>query len=128
MMQKNNKEIIVRNAKAGEVLRCDDKQYKLRNDTCVISDKTGVLGLGGVIGGSRSGTSLQTKTILLEAALFTPSSIRKTAKNLNIETDAKYNSRGVDPLYRRWLKNCSSLIMNICGGEASRFNFAVKKL
>ena len=128
--EKIDKEIIVRNAKAGEVFEgLDDKQYKLRNDTCVISDKTGVLGLGGVIGGSRSGTSLQTKTILLEAALFTPSSIRKTAKNLNIETDAKYRfERGVDPSsIEDGLKIAADLIMNICGGEASKFNFAGKK-
>ena len=128
--EKIDKEIIVRNAKAGEVFDgLDDKQYKLRNDMCVISDKTGVLGLGGIIGGSRSGTSLQTKTILLEAALFTPSSIRKTAKNLNIETDAKYRfERGVDPSsIEDGLKIAADLIINICGGEASKFNFAGKK-
>ena len=85
------------------------------------------MGLGGVIGGSRSGTSLQTKTILLEAALFTPSSIRKTAKNLNIETDAKYRfERGRPELYES-LKIAADLIMNIYV-ESQQFNFAVKKL
>ena len=28
----------------------DDKKYSLKKDMCVISDKSGVLGLGGVIG------------------------------------------------------------------------------
>ena len=31
---------------------------------CVISDKSGVLGLGGIIGGTRSGTELKTENIL----------------------------------------------------------------
>ena len=35
---------------------------------CVISDASGVLGLGGIIGGVRSGTELNTKNILLESA------------------------------------------------------------
>ena len=39
----------------------DNKDYKLDNDMCVISDNSGVLGLGGIIGGERSGTELDTK-------------------------------------------------------------------
>ena len=31
----------------------DDKEYKLEKDMCVISDRKGVLGLGGIIGGKR---------------------------------------------------------------------------
>ena len=48
---------------------------------CVISDNKGVLGLGGIIGGIRSGTEFDTKNILLESAYFDPSSIRKLQKN-----------------------------------------------
>ena len=56
------------------------------------------LGLGGIIGGTRSGTELDTKNILLEFAYFSPSSIRKTSKLLGLETDAKYRfERGIDP-------------------------------
>ena len=65
---------------------------------CTISDKSGVLGLGGIIGGTRSGTEFSTKNILLESAYFFPSPIRKTSKILNIDTDAKYRfERGIDP-------------------------------
>ena len=128
--EKINKEIIVRNSKKGEDFEgLDDKQYKLEKDMCVIADKSGVLGLGGIIGGSRSGTTLNTKTILLEAALFSPSSIRKTAKSLNIDTDAKYRfERGVDPnSIEEGLKIAADLIIKICGGEASKFNLVGKK-
>ena len=54
---------------------------------CVISDKSGALGLGGIIGGTTDYRIRYKK--LLEAA-FRPSSIRKTARVLNINTDAKY--------------------------------------
>ena len=96
---KIDKEIVVRNSKSGETFTAlDGKNYKLGNNMCVISDRSGPLGLGGIIGGSRSGTEFDTKNILLEAAYFHPSSIRKTASNLGIDTDAKYRfERGIDP-------------------------------
>ena len=96
---------------------------------CVIADKSGVLGLGGIIGGTRSGTELDTKNILLESAYFIPSSIRKTAKFFGLETDAKYRfERGVDPNSTLdGLKTATELILKICGGKASKFNITGKK-
>ena len=77
---KIDQEIIVRNSKTGESFEAlDNKTYKLENNMCAISDKSGVLGLGGIIGGTRSGTELSTKNVLLESAYFFPSSIRKTS-------------------------------------------------
>ena len=73
---KVSKEIIVRNSKKGETFEAlDNKKYSLDDDMCVISDHSGVLGLGGIIGGTRSGTELETKNILLESAYFLPRSI-----------------------------------------------------
>merc|ERR1712096_22495 len=91
---------------------------------CVISDNSGVLGLGGIIGGTRSGTELNTKNVLLEAAFFNPKSIRKTSKILNIDTDAKFRfERGIDPLsIEQGLRKASQLIKEICGGEVSQFD------
>ena len=81
--------IVVRNSKKGESFEAlDNKRYTLQDDMCVISDKSGVLGLGGIIGGARSGTELETRNILLESAYFNPVSIRKTSKLLNIDTGA----------------------------------------
>ena len=74
---KIDKEIIVRNARDGEVFEAlDNKKYKLKKGMCVISDKSRVLGLGGIVGGTSTSTELETKNILLEAAYFSPSSIR----------------------------------------------------
>ena len=122
---KIDKKIIVRNSKKGELFTAlDNKDYKLENDMCVITDNSGVLGLGGIIGGTRSATKLGTKNILIEAAYFNPRSIRKTSKILNIDTDAKFRfERGIDPLsIELGLKKASELIKEICGGEVSRFD------
>ena len=96
---KIDKGIIVRNSKKGESFEAlDNKKYILEDGMCVISDHSSVLGLGGIIGGTRSGTEFDTQNILLESAYFSPRSIRKTSKILNIDTDAKYRfERGIDP-------------------------------
>ena len=126
---KINKEIIVRNSKKGESFEAlDNKKYTLQNNMCAISDKSGVLGLGGIIGGTRSGTEFSTKNILLESAYFFPSPIRKTSKILNIDTDAKYRfERGIDPnSIKLGLELGMALILDICGGEASKFSIVGK--
>jgi len=122
---KIDKELIVRNSKKNESFEAlDNKKYILQNNMCAITDKTGVLGLGGIIGGTRSGTELSTKNILLESAYFYPSSVRKTSKNLNIDTDAKYRfERGIDPnSIRLGLELGMCMILDMCGGEASKFS------
>ena len=122
---KIDKGIIVRNSKKGETFEAlDNENYSLDDNMCVISDSSGVLGLGGVIGGTRSGTELNTKNILLESAYFDPRSIRKTSKLLNIDTDAKYRfERGIDPeSIELGLLKGAELIKKICGGEISRID------
>ena len=120
---KIEKGITVRNSKYGEEFTAlDNKKYKLENGMCVISDNKGVLGLGGIIGGIRSGTEIDTKNVLLESAYFEPRSIRRTAKKLNLDTDAKFRfERGVDPLsIENGLNKAANLIKEICGGELSK--------
>ena len=120
---KIDKEIIVRDSKDNEEFEAlDSKKYKLKKGMCVISDRSRVLGLGGIIGGTSTSTELDTKNILLESAYFLPSSIRKTARQLNINTDAKYRfERGIDPnSIKEGLELAVDLIIKICGGEASK--------
>ena len=122
---KIDKGIIVRNSKSGEEFTAlDNKNYKLDDGMCVISDNKGVLGLGGIIGGTRSGTELDTKNVLLESAYFDPRSIRKTSKKLNIDTDAKFRfERGIDQLsIEDGLNKAAFLIKEICGGEISKID------
>ena len=122
---KIDNEIIVRNSKKGETFEAlDNKKYNLDNNMCVISDNSGVLGLGGIIGGTRSGTEFNTNNILLESAYFLPESIRKTSKHLNLDTDAKFRfERGIDPnSIENGLRRAANLIKDICGGKISRLN------
>ena len=68
---KIDKEIIVRNSKDGEEFEAlDNKKYKLKKGMCVIADKSRVLGLGGIIGGTSTSTEFDTKNVLLESAYF----------------------------------------------------------
>ena len=117
--------IIVRNSKKGEKFTAlDNKVYMLENDMCVISDHDGVLGLGGIIGGTRSSTEFETKNILLESAYFNPEITRKTSKKLNLDTDAKFRfERGIDPdSIVLGLQKAAQMIVDICGGEISQID------
>ncbi len=116
-------EIVVRNSKKGESFEAlDNKKYILEENMCVITDKSGILGLGGIIGGTRSATEFGTKNILLESAYFHPKSIRKTSRLLSIDTDAKHRfERGIDPnSIEEGLLVAAELIQKICGGEVSK--------
>ena len=124
-VDKIDKGIVVRNSKKDETFEAlDNKEYKLEDEMCVISDASGVLGLGGIIGGTRTGTALDTKNILIESAYFSPRSIRKSSKILNIDTDAKFRfERGIDPLsIDQGLERAANLIQEICGGVVSEFD------
>jgi len=127
---KIDKEIIVRNSKDGEQFKAlDEKNYNLKKNMCVISDVSSVLGLGGIIGGTKTATEFNTKNILLESAYFLPSNIRKSARALNINTDAKYRfERGIDPnSISEGLEVATNLILKICGGQASKFTITGNK-
>ncbi len=121
---KIDKEIIVRDSKEGEEFEgLDNNKYKLKKGMCVIADRSSVLGLGGIIGGTKTSTEFETKNLLLESAYFLPGSIRKTARELAIDTDAKYRfERGIDPNFViEGLEIATELILRICGGQASKF-------
>ncbi len=126
---KIDREIIVRDSKEGEKFEAlDKKKYTLKKGMCVITDKSSVLGLGGIIGGTKTSTEFDTKNILLESAYFLPSSIRKTSRELAINTDAKYRfERGIDPnSVTEGLQFATELILKICGGQASKFTITGK--
>ena len=128
---KIDKEIIIRNSKDNEEFEAlDNKKYKLKKGMCVIADKSSILGLGGIIGGTKTLTELNTKNILLESAYFLPSSIRKTARSLNINTDAKYRfERGIDPnSVQEGLQVAAQLVVKICGGAVSKFSIVGQKI
>jgi len=91
--------INVRLARDGEkFLALDGKTYALNPENLVIADEERAVGLAGVMGGEETGVTESTKNILLEAAWFLPASVRRTARTLNLPSDASYRfERRVDP-------------------------------
>ena len=115
--------ISVRLARDGEkFLALDGKTYRLEADNCVVVDQEHVVGIGGVMGGEETGVTNSTENILLEAAYFLPSSIRRTARNLNLQSDASYRfERGVDPdMTLRASHRATELVREIAGGAPAK--------
>lgn len=115
------KEIIVRMAKAGEVMKPlgEGAELKLVPDDIVITDPKGVIALGGIKGGMGSEISEKTTAIVIEAANFDPAAIRKTSKRLTLRTDASYRfEHGIDVERVDYaLARAASLIQTYAGGE-----------
>ena len=91
--------INVRLAQPGEkFLALDGKTYSLSEQDLVIADDARVVGIAGVMGGEDTGVTEETTTLLLESAFFNPASVRRTARTLNLPSDASYRfERRVDP-------------------------------
>ena len=116
-------DINVRLARDGEkFLALDGKTYSLKPENCVIADQERTVGIGGVMGGEETGVIDSTKNILLEAAYFLPASIRRTARDLNLQSDASYRfERGVDPeMILRASQRAAELMSEIAGGTPTK--------
>ena len=109
-------------AMGGETLAgLNAKEYTLAGGETVISDETGVISLGGVIGGESTGCDLGTTDVFLEVALFDTVRTAATGRALNLQSDARYRfERGLDPAFVfEAAEIATRLILDICGGEAS---------
>ncbi len=90
--------IIVRRAKAGEKLETLDGQSRdLKDNMLVIADKNGPVAVAGVMGGANSEITDKTTTVIFESAMFDAPSVRITARNLGMRTDASSRfEKGLD--------------------------------
>src|SRR5437764_5090260 len=116
-------DINVRLARDGEkFLALDGKTYSLKPDSCVVADQQRAAGIGGVMGGEETGVTESTRNVLLEAAYFLPASIRRTARELDLPSDASYRfERGVDPeMVLRASQRATELIQEIAGGTPAK--------
>jgi phenylalanyl-tRNA synthetase beta chain len=115
--------INVRLARQGEeFLALDGKTYPLTPGNLVIADRQRAVGIAGVMGGEETGVTDSTKNVLLESAYFLPASIRRTARNLNLPSDASYRfERGVDPqMIFAASQRATDLICEVAGTTAAR--------
>lgn len=115
-----NGEIVVKTAKAGEkFVTLDGVERTLSENNLMITNGKENLCIAGVYGGINSGVKDTTKTVFIESAYFNPVSVRKTAKEHGLNTDASFRyERGVDPTLTEYaLQRCASLILEVAGGE-----------
>jgi phenylalanyl-tRNA synthetase beta chain len=108
-------------ADTSDFVALDGKTYAVTPDMTTISDASGVIGLGGVMGGASTGVDFETVDVFLESAWFDPIRIAQTGRTTTITSDAQYRfARGVDPEFVvPGLELATQLILDLCGGEAS---------
>jgi phenylalanyl-tRNA synthetase beta chain len=114
--------IVVRRARAGEKLTTlDGIERELAPQMLVIADAVRPVALAGIIGGLDSEISAATTDVLIESAYFNPDSVRRTARQLGMDTEASRRfERGAD--CENVLKaqtRCIELICEIAGGVAT---------
>ena len=81
--------ILVRDAKENEeVITLDGKNRVLTSNDIVITDTNKPVCIAGVMGGENTEVDDNTKTILIESAIFDGISIRNTANRLNLKSEA----------------------------------------
>ncbi|MCW2773550.1 MAG: phenylalanyl-tRNA synthetase beta subunit [Nocardioides sp.] len=91
--------IRVRRARDGERLTTlDGVDRALSTEDLVVTDDSGIIGLGGVMGGETTEMSATTTSVLVEAAHWDATSMFRTGKRHKLTSEAgKRNERGVDP-------------------------------
>ena len=114
--------IVVRRAAAGEKLKTlDGVERVLTNDMLVIADADRPVALAGIMGGEDSEISTATTDVLIESAYFDPNSVRRTARQLGMDTEASRRfERGADrDGVLRAQERCVQLICELAGGVAT---------
>ncbi|WP_270661451.1 phenylalanine--tRNA ligase subunit beta [Streptococcus anginosus] len=82
-------QIVVREARAGEKLvTLDDEERELETSDLVIAVADKPVALAGVMGGAATEISSQSRRVVLEAAVFDGTSIRKTSGRLNLRSES----------------------------------------
>ncbi len=115
-----NKQIIVRNAKEGEVITTiDGTDCKLTPDMLVIADGEKPSCLAGIMGGKESEIEDDTKNLFLESAKFRRDNIRHTGRSLGLRTEASGRfEKGIDIINTEFaMERALQLIYELDAGE-----------
>ncbi len=87
--EKLGNHILVRDAKEEEsIVTLDGKERVLKASDIVITDGSKPVCIAGVMGGENTEVDENTKTILIESAIFDATSIRYTANHLDLRSEA----------------------------------------
>ncbi|HIJ60469.1 MAG TPA: phenylalanine--tRNA ligase subunit beta [Nitrospirae bacterium] len=118
------KKILV--ATAGEVTKTleplkirllDNSERILQDQMLLINDADSPIALAGIMGGSTSEVTEETRDIFIESAWFLPQSIRNTSRILGIKTESSYRfERGADiKILKKALDRAAYLMKELCG-------------
>jgi len=114
--------VVIREAIQGEKLvTLDGVERTLSNSNMMICDEIAPMCLAGIFGGISSGVKESSVSVFLESACFSPVSIRKSAKEHGLKTDASYRyERGTDPhMVLPALSKAVELIRQIAGAHSA---------
>jgi len=112
--------IDVRWGRKGErVLLLNEQEVEVDGSVLCITDDSGVIGLGGIMGGESTKADGATRNVFLESAFFFPAAVAGRARRYNFASDASHRfERGVD--FKNnvdGIERATRLILEICGGE-----------
>ncbi|WP_435745907.1 phenylalanine--tRNA ligase subunit beta [Microbacterium sp. PMB16] len=111
--------ITVRRATPGEKMKTlDGVERALHTEDLLITDDSGPIGLAGVMGGGTTEMTGTTSNVLIEAAIFDPTTIARTARRHKLPSEAsKRFERGVDPLVPFVAaRRAADLMVELAGG------------
>lgn len=112
--------IVVKRAQNGDKFTTlDDQERELTGEDLMICDGQRPVAIGGIMGGLNSEVQDDTETILLEAAYFKPTSIRRSSKRLGLHTESSHRfERGADiDMIPFALDRAASLIAELGQGD-----------
>src|SRR3954463_12099921 len=112
--------IEVRWGRKGErVLLLNEQEVEVDPSVLCITDDSGVIGLGGIMGGESTKADEATRHVFLESAFFWPDAIMGRARRYNFASDASHRfERGVDFANNvEGIERATRLVLDICGGE-----------
>lgn len=112
--------IVVKSAQLGEKFTTlDDQEHSLTDEDLMICDGKRSVAMAGVMGGLDSEVQDDTETVLLEAAYFKPTMIRRTSKRHGLHTESSHRfERGADiDMIPVALDRAASLIAELSGGS-----------
>lgn len=113
--------IQVRLAHTGEgLVLLDGRELLLDDDTTVIADDRGAIGIAGIMGGLSTAVDENTKNVFFESALFLPELIAGKPRRYSSHTESAHRfERGVDPSGQiQALEYATGLLRTIAGGKA----------
>ena len=100
-LAKVREKVVVRRFQPGESLKLLDGRTITASGEdmpLAIADSIAPMALAGIMGGEPTSISESTADVLLEAAYFEPTAIRRTSRRLGVGTDSSYRfERGMDP-------------------------------